>query len=116
MLAQAISSTAPIAPMSTHNVLATPPTKSSFKGRTSGVIRQFAIASFVDPGPVGHASSQIGNMRSTSACASAGVTPGLSRASMLKLKLLIVSAAGSSRMATITSGCGAISRNLKSSA
>ena len=36
MLAQAISSTAPIAPMSTHNALATLPTKSSLKGRTSG--------------------------------------------------------------------------------
>jgi len=32
MLAQAIMSTAPIAPMSTHNMLATPPTKSSSNG------------------------------------------------------------------------------------
>ena len=32
MLAHATSSTAPIAPMSTHSVLATPPTKSSFNG------------------------------------------------------------------------------------
>ena len=99
-----------MAPMSTHNVLATPPTKSSFKGRTTGVTRQFAIASFVSalPGTIGHASSQIGNMRSTSARASAAVTPGASRASTPKLKLLIVSAAGSSRTAMITSGCGVI--------
>ena len=69
--------------MSTHNMLATPPTKSSFKGRTTGVIRKFAMASRVSPRPgrSGHASSQIGNMRSRSARASAGVTPGLSRAS-----------------------------------
>ena len=35
MLAQAISSTAPIAPMSTHNMLDTPPTKSSNSGCTT---------------------------------------------------------------------------------
>ncbi len=84
MLAQAISSTAPIAPISTRNMPATPPTKSSFKGRTAGVICRFAIASFVTetPGKRGQSSSQIGNMRSMSARASAGVASGLSRASM----------------------------------
>ncbi len=35
MLAQAIRSTAPIAPMSTHNMLDTPPTKSSNNGSTT---------------------------------------------------------------------------------
>ncbi len=69
MLAHATSSTAPIAPMSTQSALATLPTMSSFKRRTTGVIRQFAIASRValKPGMMGHASSQIGNMRSMSA-------------------------------------------------
>ena len=51
MLAQATSSTAPIAPMSTHNMLATPPTKSSFKGRTTGAIRKLARTSRVSPIP-----------------------------------------------------------------
>ena len=55
--------------MSTQSVLATSPTMSSFNGCTTGVTRQFAIASRVTlaPGASGHASSQIGNMRSRSA-------------------------------------------------
>ena len=40
MLAQATRSTAPIAPMSTHNMLATPPTTSSFNDRMTGVNRE----------------------------------------------------------------------------
>ncbi len=83
MLAQAISSTAPIAPMSTHNMLATPPTRSSFNGPNDGGDSQVrdGFARSAESGRSGHASSQIGNMRSTSARASAGVTPGRSRAS-----------------------------------
>ena len=51
------------------NALATLPTKSSFKGRTPAVIRQSASRSRVSelPGTVGHALSQIGSIRSTSA-------------------------------------------------
>jgi hypothetical protein len=109
MLAHAISSTAPIAPMSTHNVLATLPTRSSFNGRTVGRMRQLFVRS---TGLSDQASNQIGSMRSRSARASAAVTPGASRASASKLKLPNGFCAGSSRTATITSGCGAISRNL----
>ncbi len=101
--------------MSTHRLPATAPTTSSFNGRTPGVICQFLRITSRVTGPVaiGHALSQSGNMRSTSSRAWSSVAPCLSRASMLKLKLLIVALAGSSRKGMITSGCGVISRNLK---
>ena len=77
MLAQAISRTAPIAPMSTHNALAMLPTKSSCNGRTAGAIGPIASRKAAGTG-----ASQIGSMRSRSARAAAGVTPSLSRPSI----------------------------------
>ena len=78
--AQAIANTAPIVPISTQSVLAMLPTIVSLSGTNAGATRQFATASrCAPPGGAGQASSQIGSMRAASVCASASVTPGLSR-------------------------------------
>ena len=117
MFAHATSSTAPIAPMSTQRALETSPTMSSLSGRTTGMTRQFAIASRVtlDPCAIGHASSQRGAMRCRSAAASIGVTPGLSRASAaMPPTPAMASLAGSSCKATMISSGGDMSRNRKS--
>ena len=48
MFAQATRSTAPIAPISTQRELATPPTRSSFSERTTGVMRVFTNFRYTD--------------------------------------------------------------------
>ena len=84
--AQAIANTAPIVPISTQSVLAMLPTIVSLSDTNAGATRQFATASrWAPPGAAGQASSQIGSMRAASACASASVTPGLSRPMPCKL-------------------------------
>ena len=79
-LAQAISSTRPIDPISTHNTFPMSPTTSCFSGRRFGVNCASSKSCTVNPGGAGKLRFTIGIMRVMSALACPMVTPGRNRA------------------------------------
>ena len=78
--AQAISSTTPIVPITTHSNSPTLPITSCFSGANHRRDFPRLVNMRIDPGPLDQESIQIGSIRVRSALASAIVAPGLSRA------------------------------------
>ena len=78
--AHAISSTAPMVPISTQSTSPMSPTTSCLNSRTAGASRAFANRPTVKPGGGGKSVSMTGRRRATSALADATVMPGFRRA------------------------------------
>ena len=73
-----LSNTIPIVPINIHNTLPTSPTTYSFSGRSAGAMPALSNIFGSIPGGEGHALSQPGIIRATSAFACVNVTPGFS--------------------------------------
>ncbi len=79
-LAQAMRSTIPMVPISTHRTFRTSPTRSSLSDRITGLRPTSSNILTLPPGNGGKRVSEIGIKRATSALAWAIVTPGFRRA------------------------------------